>query len=838
MKKLLLSLTSMFFGVMLYAQQVNPNYLDGAIWIKVKNDVPQNGVASVNGQSQNKGYDLSKLSFSDIVERYGVSSFYQPFKNVKDRKLNGVLRLDINDIHAVDELIKLLNKNDQVEYAERVPLLKGTLTPNDPDYNASTQWALYQVNAEEAWDYSIGSSTVKVAIVDDAVETTHDDLSGVIWTNTNEVPNNGIDDDNNGYVDDVNGYDVANDDNDPNPDAPISSYDHGTHVAGIAGANTNNGTGVASIGHNVTLIPVKSTNSASAVTHGYEGIVYAVSAGADVINMSWGGSGSSTTGQNIISYADNEGALLVAAAGNDNVSSVFYPAGYTEVIAVASTTYGDSKSSFSNYGTWIDISAPGSAIYSTVPGNGYATKQGTSMASPMVAGLAGLMLSMNPSLSASDIKSCILSSADDIDAENPGYIGELGAGRINAEEAMSCVSTTLNWAPEADFTANIVNITEGQSINFTDLSIYNPTSWDWTFTGALPNAHTGQNPPAITYNTAGTYPVSLTVTNANGTDTETKTGYINVTASTGCDTVSNTIDSDVVNIWSWTGNGYILGHNYIEQQFVAEKFTNYGPTSLMGADFYFVKGEVANPGATIAIKVWESAGTAPGTEVYSQDVLLQDIADNITGTSFTPTRVRFDVHVDVGTNDFYIGFETINVPGDTVACGATQNLDTDATRPNSVWYYINPSNNPQGFVTGWQEVSNIGAIELAMHVYPWITDTPPLANITANPTTVCEGEFIDFDGSGSNNALNWEWAINGTSSPTPSPIDPSVSMNSSGTHTAYFLAENGCGFYHIDSLDVTVNPTPDVSLTATTDSICPGGTVDLTASGATDYVWT
>ncbi|MDX1653012.1 MAG: S8 family serine peptidase [Brumimicrobium sp.] len=838
MKKLLLTISSVLSGICLYAQTVNSNYLDGAIWIKLKNNVPKTATAQPGVGSTSEGYDLNRLSFSPNLAKYGVKSFNQAFPGVKDPALNTVIRLEVNDIYAVNHLIDMLNRNEQVEYAERIPLLVKTLTPNDPSYNSSTQWSLFQVNAANAWNYSIGSANVKVAIVDDAVSTTHSDLSGVLWTNSGEIANNGIDDDNNGYVDDVNGYDVANGDNNPNPDAPVSSYDHGTHVAGIACARTNNSTGIASIGHNVTMIPVKSTNSASAVTHGYEGIIYAVSAGADVINMSWGGSGSSTTAQNVITYASNQGIVLVAAAGNDNVSSVFYPAGYSQVIAVASTTFGDSKSSFSNYGSWIDISAPGSAIYSTLPGNTYGTKQGTSMASPMVAGLAGLMLSLNPSLSPSDIESCILSTADNIDGANPSYIGQLGAGRINAEQAMNCISATLNWAPVADFQANLVNILEGQSVTFTDMSIYNPTSWSWTFTGGSPATFNGQNPPAVVYNTAGTYQVSLTVTNANGTDTETKAAYINVNGLTGCDTITNTIPSDPYNIWTWGApNGYIVGHNFLEQQYVAEKFTGVGPTSIMGADFYFAEGETVNPTRTIAIKVWQANGAIPGTEIYSQDVLLQDIEDNQTPTGFYPTRVRFDMPVTVTTNDFYIGFETINQPGDTVACAASGNLASNATRPNSVWYYVNPANNPQTLPTGWQEVSDVGSIELAMHVYPWITDTPPTAVINATPSTVCEGDFINFDASSSPNIYSWEWAINGTNTPYPTAQSPSVTMTAAGTHTAYLLVENSCGFYHIDSMDVTVNPTPDIVLTATADTICPGGSVDFTVSGASSYVW-
>ena len=842
MKKLLLVLVGILTTLTFYAQTVHPDYLDGSIWFKLKNDLSRNQTVDVHtGQVSQTYIDIKKFDFYSEIQRFGIKQLYASFPEVDDDRLKNIFRLEVQDIGAVNEIIELIEKSEAVEYAERIPFIEKTLTPNDPSYNSSTQWGLFQMNAAQAWDFSTGSSDVKVAIVDDAVETTHSDLSGVIWTNPNEVPNNGVDDDNNGYVDDVNGFDVANNDNNPDPDTPISSYDHGTHVAGIAGAETNNNNGVASIGHNITLIPVKSTNSATAVTHGYEGILYAVAAGADVINMSWGGSGSSTTAQNIISYASGEGIILIAAAGNDNVSSVFYPAGYSEVIAVASTTFGDSKSSFSNYGSWIDISAPGSAIYSTIPGDSYGTKQGTSMASPQVAGLAGLMLSLNPSLSPADVESCILSTADDIDGANPSYIGELGAGRINAQAAMNCISATLNWAPVANFEADVQTILEGQSVNFTDLSVYNPTSWSWTFNGGTPATFNGQNPPAITYNTAGSYEVSLTVTNSNGNDTETKTAYITVNALTGCDTISNTQASDNISIISWAnGDGYLSGHNAYSITRFAEEYSALGPTNVMGADFYFAEADLGNANSDITVMVWEDNAGEPGTVVYQEDVPLSVIENNVTSAgqgSFFITQVDFDAPVAVGTGTFYVGYsiENATAAGDTVACGNVD-VTSDGARPNKLFAFFE-AGGPLGY-NGWEEFSTFtGGAQFVSHIYPRITQTPPTAVISAAPTTVCEGEFVDFDASSSPNIANWQWAINGTSTPYPTAIDPSVIMGTAGTHTAYLLAENSCGFFHIDSIDITVDPTPNVTLTGTADTICPGGSVDFTASGATSYSW-
>ena len=838
MKKLLLSIIGLTMSFFLDAQTVYQNYLDGAIWVKLNNKFVKNATIDFETGHVTKTITSKDLPFSKELERYGVTSTTMPFEVANDSKLKNIVRIEFENSSEVDQLLRDLSKNEMVEYAEKVPFLKSTVTPNDPNYNTSTQWNLFQVNASDAWNISTGNAAVTVAIVDDAVEITHPDLAPAIWTNPNEIPNNGIDDDGNGYVDDVNGWDAADQNNDPNP--PNGNYDHGTHVAGISGAATDNGLGVASIGHNLTLIPVKATNSVGAVTHGYEGIIYAVAAGADVINMSWGGSGSSQTAQNIITYASNQGIVLVAAAGNDNVSSIFYPAGYTEVIAVASTTFGDNKSNFSNYGAWIDISAPGSAIYSTVPGGGYQTKQGTSMASPMVAGLAGLMLSHNQSLSPSDIKNCLYTTAENIDAANPSYVGELGAGRIDALAAMNCIDQTLTWAPQAEFSANNITILEGQAVNFTDQSIYNPTTWNWTFTGGNPASFNGQNPPQIEYNVAGTYEVSLEVSNANGTDTEVKSAYITVNALTGCDTVSNTLTTDQIFTYSYTNSsGYLAGHNDLDIDQWAEKFTNLGPTNIMGAEFYFTRGETNDPNSFITLSVWEANGTGnPGNLVYTEDVPISVIEDNVNGPGvagqFYITNIAFDQPVSVTTNDFFVGYTLTNgVAGDTVACGLVEDFQGNAARPNTLWANLSGTWNSYEVLTGGVGTGS----KFSAHIYPRITPDPPQAIILPDESTVCVGDFITFDGSTSPNTVNWQWAINGTSTPYPTDLSPNVIMNSAGDHWAYMLAENHCGFFHIDSVEVTVNALPTLNVTASSDTICIGNTADLEVTGATTYAW-
>ena len=221
----------------------------------------------------------------------------------------------------------------------RKELHESFLTPNDPYFTTSFNngmWCLYQVNAPQAWDISTGDANVVVAVTDNAIQINHPDLVNKL------VP----------------GRDVVDDDNDPSPCGGNDGF-HGSHVSGTVGAETNNNLGVASIGFNISVMPIKIGNcSTGALTAGYDGIIWAADNGADAVNMSWGGGGASSYGQNVCNYAWNQGCILIAAAGNDNSSQQFYPAAYDNVVSVAATTSGDAKSSFSQYGTWIDVSGP------------------------------------------------------------------------------------------------------------------------------------------------------------------------------------------------------------------------------------------------------------------------------------------------------------------------------------------------------------------------------------------------------------------------------------------------------------------------------------------------
>lgn len=414
MKLISIILLSIFASYSL-SQTVFYDYQDGVAIFQLKTTENPNQI-----KSSDRDVLIENMDFlNSIKEEYGIYKVLKLYPNHKNELLSRTFEIRFSEHARILELTERLSALPNIEYAERKELHRTTYTPNDTYYNANFnngQWALFQINAAEAWDISRGNASTVVAITDNAININHPDLVNKC------LP----------------GYDAVDNDTDPSPCGGNDGF-HGTHVSGIAGAETDNGLGVASIGYNVSILPVKIGDcNSGALTGGYEGVVWAADNGADVINMSWGGGGSSNYAQNVMNYAWGLDIVLVAAAGNDGVSSVFYPAGYNNVLSVASTTSGDAKSGFSNYGSWIDISAPGSSILSCNATTGYQSTQGTSMASPLVAGLAGLVRSHAVSANAQDVINCILNNADNIDGANPSYVGQLGAGRINAEESLIC----------------------------------------------------------------------------------------------------------------------------------------------------------------------------------------------------------------------------------------------------------------------------------------------------------------------------------------------------------------------------------------------------------------
>jgi serine protease len=374
------------------------------------------------------------------------------------------------------QLILNLKNDPEIDYVERIPQRLCIATPNDP--SITTQWSLTKVKAYDAWNINPGNQIIKIAVVDNAIQVNHVDLQANMLT----------------------GYDVA--DNDTNPNPPNDTFNHGTHVAGIIGAVSNNNIGIASVGNNkIKIIPVKVTRDlggSRSIDYGYEGITWAADNGANIINCSWGGNGYTQTEKLVIDYAISKGCVIVAAAGNDNTETELYPAAYPGVISVSSTDTDDKKSSFSSYGTWVDIAAPGRGILSSIPTDLYSNFSGTSMASPLVAACLGFIWSCKPTLTAVQLEALLKATSDNIDIENPNYKGKLGIGRVNLLKAISCQE--INQL-EANIVANgSTHICSGESVslNSNGNAIQ---SFDWFKNGI----NLGLNQTAITVNSEGEY---------------------------------------------------------------------------------------------------------------------------------------------------------------------------------------------------------------------------------------------------------------------------------------------------------------------------------------------
>jgi subtilisin family serine protease len=332
---------------------------------------------------------------------------------------------------------------DRVYYTQALP----------DDTNFGSLWGLdnsqdTDINAPQAWDITTGSNSTVIGVIDSGVQWQHPDLIDNIYVNPNEIEGNGIDDDNNGFVDDVRGWDFLSNDNDP-----TDLMGHGTHVAGTIGARGNNTLGVTGVNWNVAIMPFR-CGGTSASDRSLSGAALLASAnyvtmmrqrGVNIraTNNSWGGGGASSQFNAAIAAHNELGTLFIAAAGNDSSNNDQvgnYPSNYNQpnIIAVASITSSGVLSGFSNFGvTNVDIAAPGSNILSTVPVNGYAMFSGTSMASPHVAGVVGLLASARPSASATDLRDAILSSA----SPDANLTGLVATGRLNAAGALA---TLLN----------------------------------------------------------------------------------------------------------------------------------------------------------------------------------------------------------------------------------------------------------------------------------------------------------------------------------------------------------------------------------------------------------
>jgi PKD repeat protein len=783
----------------------------------------------------------------DFFENYksslNISKIQSTFWFSKS-SINRIMRLHLDSIQDLNEAIRVLTSSGKVLYAEKIPQSRHYFTPNDLGANTTAsggQWYLYKIKAPQAWDIQTGNSSVKVAIVDDAMQISHSDLQGMT----------------------LSGFDIA--DNDPDVNPPSAAWDHGTHIGGLIGANTNNGSGMASLAFGVKLLPIKITSDSSpnVLISEYEGVAFAVSQGADVINMSWGASVSSQTGFAVINDAYNSGVVLVAAAGNDGNSNVNYPAGYDNVISVGATNNIDVRASFSSYGSSVDISAPGFQIWSLAPNNGNTLKNGTSYAAPLVSAAAALLLSANPTLSPIEVKSCLLASADNIDIFNPNYIGLLGAGRLNVQQALSCLSTETaqHNAWLSNIIAPSISSCDNQIAPF--IRIVNAgldTIQSLTITSKVDNGFTytkhwtGQILPGLSQNIllqsmaldAGSHSLQVNVLgtiNGEYQDAFMANNYLyytfQINNSIGRNLPFNeTFETNSLNTNNWsienssgsstweivTSNGTSPGNKSIRLPYFTD-FATGTSDYLISPTFNFTGYSSINltfdyayqqryPWITdsLAVSVSSDCGQTWNrlwSRGENQDSAYSFATSEFTGSFFTPQS----------PNDWCEGFSQ-------VSCGSV-NLTSFAGMTGIRFRY-------EGFNANGNNIyiDNISINGVA-------NNEAPLAgfSVPAN-TLVCQNAPVQFTNTSLNNPLSFNWSFEGGVPLVSSSQSPSVTYATPGSYDVQLIASNGILSDTLVLFDyITVNPLPEVQIISSNDSICLGTQVTLQVSGAVSYYW-
>jgi subtilisin family serine protease len=419
-------------------------------------------------------------------------------------------------VQAADKLMAALQRNKDVEYAEPDHVATAVLTANDPRFTGGGQWSLSKIEAPAAWDTTVGSENVVVAVVDSGVSASHPDLTGKV----------------------LRGYDFVNGDTDASDD-----NGHGTAVAGITAASTNNGVGMAGVSWNSMILPVKvlGANGSGSYSAMANGITWAADNGARIINLSLGGTSSSRTLQNAVNYAWSRNIILVAAAGNNGNSTPVYPGACANVVAVSATDSVDSRPSWSNYGSYVDVAAPGVNVLTLSGANSYANWNGTSFSSPVTAGVVALMAAGNPGLSNAGVVDALLRNSDDIGAA--GYDVYYGQGRVNARRAVAAVANTVpsdSTPPSVAFgspsggatlagTVN-VNLSASDNVGVTKVEFYiggvlygqsnsATASFSWDTTTYLDGAYTLEARAYDTANNTASNSITVNIKNSTVTDT-------------------------------------------------------------------------------------------------------------------------------------------------------------------------------------------------------------------------------------------------------------------------------------------------------------------------------
>ncbi len=778
---------------------------------------------------------IGEAEFDKICDRFAVSSIKKQFVGAepgplsKTSELAGYHKIKI-EAGTLEDAMAAFRNHPLVESVEPIGIHAMYATPNDFYY--SYQWHLNQtsdhdIDAPEAWDIQAGSDATVVAILDSGTRYYHPDLGGVnaspsnpgasrgnMWINNAELNGSAkVDDDGNGYVDDWIGYDfidgVSNcwsgeDCNDKDND-PRDFNGHGTHTSGIFGMLTNDDYGMCGVaggwgdgtqaeyGNGVKIMALRMGYSYNYLGQEYgvvmmdaaaEAFYYAANNGASIASCSWGSSNSGGIGT-AATYFLNSGGIIVVAAGNDGAEvSPDYLNGRGDCISVGATNESDNGASFTTYGTWVDICAPGDNIYSTYhdhydPNTNYwAAMGGTSMSTPMVAGVCALIWSQNTGWTAAQVTDQLYTSADNIDAYlSSKYIGKMGAGRINAYEAVN----TGTPPPVAAFSGSPTSGCVLLTVTFTDESTGDITSWDWTFGDG--GTSTAQN-PSYEYTSTGTFTVSLTVTGPGGSDTETKTDYITVSDVPTAGFTGSPTSGEVpltVNFTNISSGATSYSWDFGDTQ--TSTATNPSHTYTQAGTY------------TVTLTATNSCGSDDEVKIdYITVTCTPPVAD------FSGSPTSGEVPLTVNFTDLSTGATSWDWDfGDSVGTSTEQN-------PNYTY-------NSAGTYTVILTVTNSCGNDTETKTdYITVTCTPPVADFSGSPTSGEVPLTVNFTDL-STGATSWDWDF-GDGIGTSTEQNPSYTYNSVDTYTVSLTVSNACGSdiaTKVDYIAVTEPQGPSVA---------------------------
>jgi subtilisin family serine protease len=816
-----------------YSQTVNKDFFDGEIYVKYNDDF------AIDFSNQFvEPQSLIGLN-EELVKEYGITQARFSFNKIPDIKLQRTVRIKFTELEKVEGLIKHFEQLPYIEYAEKMYNSPVPYTPNDLGANLYNKaWYHYKIRSPQAWDITKGDSAIVVAVVDDEIDINHIDLKDNIWTNPNEIPNNGIDDDGNGYIDDIHGWDVSDNDNAVFNNVNIH-LDHGTRSAGMIAAVTDNDTGVAGIGFNVSILPVKMSRdniTQRAHTHIYEGLAYAAIMNPDIINCSCGGPTNLQTYKNTVGFIINKGIPLIASAHNYDNTTPIYPAAYPGVISVAATDINDKKSSFSNYGSWVDITAPGEGLLNLQKNDRYAIYGGTSGAAPVVSGVASLIKSYMPTISKSDLEYCLLNYADTVDHLNTSYKGKLGSGRVNAERALQCVDSVKKSPPIISVTLNKNYICPLEKITLSATSYKRPLD---SIIWYIYRKDTIEKLTGLQIETSfakdSIYSISVVGYDKYGKDSIFLSQFINVNSTNSFYHFIENFEHDTPNIYTLNNSNKILW-----RKSVAPK-TNNTSNEAIKLDYFN------------ASFLWRGERNALITKSIDLRYTVNPYFTFQFAYSKLSTKhdsLNIYISTDSGLTFPYKIF--------------SQDLATVSTGPNSYADFF-PDNNSEWCTNHWRtkcplislsQFINKNNIVIKFESYfdggnnLYIDDikvysncgdaiySKPKSSFTSADTVVCLDDSLQFSATSTSFLETYQWVFEGGISNSTNSANPKVLYKDTGSFDVTLISSNVLGADTLVLKDyITVLALPKVTVSDTLKYVCPKDSVFFTAWGTDSIVW-